>query len=96
MEIGGKKVLVIGGHELSVLQKAEIRRVCENACLEFQNVVYAIDRLAVVSTDATTSVKELIELASSTVYTPYLPCRRKVSRTTKEQHKRAMRYHGRR
>jgi len=97
MEIGGKKVLIIGGHALTALQIAEIRRVCENKKLAFHDVVDAMDRLAVISRQATTSVKELIELASKPIYrSSFLPNRKKISMDAKEQHRRAMRHHGRR
>lgn len=96
MEIGGKKILIIGGHELTALQIAEIRRVCEYAKLEFRNVVEAMDRMAMVSIEETISFKDLIELAPKPIRNPSLiPDCLKISRNMKEQHKRAMRYHGR-
>ncbi len=95
MEIGGKKVLIIGGYELTALQIAEIRRVCKNARLELQDVVDAMDRMAVTSPDGSTSVKDLIELASKATYKPsFFPDRKKISRDAKEQHKRAARQYG--
>lgn len=95
MEIGGKKVSIIGGHPLTALQSEHIRRACENAQLEFKSVVDAIDRMAIVSTDETTSVNEMIELACSPLCKPsFLPVRPKISKDAKEQHNRAARRYG--
>lgn len=97
MEVGGKKILIIGGHELTALKIAEIRRVCEYAKLEFRNVIEAMDRMAMVSIEEIKSVKDLIELASKPIRNPSLiPNCLNISRNMKDQHKRAMRYHGRR
>lgn len=95
MEIGGKKVLIIGGHTLSALQIEHIRRVCENVQLEFQSVVEAMDRMAVISPDRSISVKELIELASKPICDlSFPPNQPKISKDAKEQHKRAARHYG--
>lgn len=90
------KVIVVGvGIGLTPLQLHQIKQACEKAQLEMVNAAEAMERIAIVSPYTKISVKELIEVAKMAPY-PFTKPMEHTNKQTKEQHKRAMRYHGRR